>query len=74
VEESWTKLFIVGPLSCVDHPIGVGAKGEIFFLRNDKELVYLDLSTQTIVELGHKGDNFIYRVIIYKEKFFQLEE
>jgi hypothetical protein len=33
VEESWTKLFIVGPFSCVHHPIGVGAKGEIFFLR-----------------------------------------
>jgi hypothetical protein len=27
VEESWTKLFIVRPLSSVDRPIGVGVKG-----------------------------------------------
>jgi len=66
VEESWFKLFIVGPLSCVDRLIEVGAKGEIFFLREDKELVYLDLSTQAIVEVAYKGDNFIDRIIIYK--------
>ena len=30
VKESWTKLFIVGPLSCVAHPFGM-TKGKIFF-------------------------------------------
>ena len=32
VKESWTKLFIVGPLSCVERPFGVG-KGKIFFTK-----------------------------------------
>jgi hypothetical protein len=32
----------VGPLSGVQRPIGVGTKGEIFFLRKDEELVWLD--------------------------------
>jgi hypothetical protein len=33
VTESLTKLFIVGLLDCVEHPIGVGKKGDIFFRR-----------------------------------------
>ncbi|MCH83843.1 F-box protein [Trifolium medium] len=65
MEESWTKLLIVGPLSCVERPIGVGTKGEIFFIRKDEELVWLDLSTQMIDELGFKEED--YRIIIYKE-------
>jgi len=74
VEESWTKLFIVGPLSCVERPLGVGMKVEIFFLRKDKELVSLDLKTQMIEEVGFKEVNYIHRIIIYKEKFDQLDE
>jgi molecular chaperone HtpG len=74
VEESWTKLFIVGPLSCVERPLGVGTKGEIFFVRKDKELVWLDLSTQMIEEVGYKVVNYNNRITIYKEKFFLLEE
>jgi hypothetical protein len=29
VKELWTKLFIVGPLSCLEYPIGAGKKGNI---------------------------------------------
>ncbi|KAK7322623.1 hypothetical protein VNO77_26012 [Canavalia gladiata] len=29
VKESWTKLFTVGPLPCVEKPIGVGKKGNM---------------------------------------------
>jgi hypothetical protein len=39
VEESWAKHLIVVTLPCVDRPIGMGTKGEIFFKRNDSELV-----------------------------------
>ena len=67
VKESWTKLFIVGPLSCVEHPIGVGTKGEIFFIRKDNELVWLDLSTQIIEELGYKANSPYCKIIIYKQ-------
>jgi len=31
VKESWTKLFVVRPLDCVDHPIGSGNKDDMFF-------------------------------------------
>jgi len=67
MKESWTKLFIVGPLPCVERPMGVGKKGEIFFLRKDEELVWFDISTGMIEKLGFKLD--IYpkcRIIIYK--------
>jgi molecular chaperone HtpG len=67
VEASWTKLLTVGPLPCVERPIGVGSKGEIFFVRKDKELVWLDLSTQMIVELGFKGVGCSSRITMYKE-------
>jgi len=49
-------------------------KGEIFFVRKDKELVWLDLRTQMIEEVGYKVVNYINRITIYKEEFFQLEE
>jgi len=31
--ESWTKLFIVGPLPSMERPVGAGKKGDIFFLK-----------------------------------------
>jgi hypothetical protein len=43
----------------------VGTKGEIFILRKDKKLVCLDLSMQTVEELGYKKKDC--RIIIYKE-------
>ncbi|RDX86328.1 F-box/kelch-repeat protein, partial [Mucuna pruriens] len=57
VKESWIKLFIVGPLSYVDHPIGVGKKS-IFFIKEDEQLAWFDLNTQKIEELGIKGRRF----------------
>jgi len=65
IKEAWTKLFMVGPLSCIERPIGVGTKGEIFVVRQDKELVCLDLSTQRIVELAYKEVNSIDRIVMY---------
>ncbi|AES87534.1 putative F-box domain-containing protein [Medicago truncatula] len=61
IKESWTKLFNVGSLSCIERPIGVGMKGEIFVIREDKEVVCLDLSTQSVVELSYKEVNSIDR-------------
>jgi hypothetical protein len=72
-EKSWTKLLIVGPLSCVERPIGVGMKGEIVFVRKDKELVWLDLSTQMIAELGYKGGALPNKIIMYKESILAIE-
>jgi F-box interacting protein len=73
MKESWIKLLIVGPLFCVERPIKVGTKGEIFFVREDEELVWLDLSTQRITELGYKGANSCSRIIIYKDGILPIE-
>jgi len=72
MKESWTKLFILGPLSCIKRPIGVGMKGEIFFQRKDEELVWFDLSTQMIEELGYKARGCYTRIIIYKENILPI--
>lgn len=38
VKESWIKLFLVGPLSCVERPFRM-ENGKIFFTKKDEELV-----------------------------------
>ncbi|AET00948.1 hypothetical protein MTR_5g097730 [Medicago truncatula] len=35
VMESWTKIFTVGPLPCLDYPVGAGKKGDLFFRKKD---------------------------------------
>ncbi|KAK7401186.1 hypothetical protein VNO78_12507 [Psophocarpus tetragonolobus] len=67
VEESWTKLCVVGLEPSVERLIGVGKKGDIFFKMKDNELVKFDLSNQKIEELGIKGGRFDSLVIIYEE-------
>ncbi|KAI5408614.1 hypothetical protein KIW84_054453 [Lathyrus oleraceus] len=52
VKESWTKLFIIGSLPCLDHPIGAGNKGDIFFKSKEDEIVQVDLITQMVKKLG----------------------
>jgi len=42
MKKSWTILFTVGPLPCVEHHIGLGTKEEIFFIRRDREVVWFD--------------------------------
>jgi molecular chaperone HtpG len=67
VKESWTKVFIVDPLPCIEHPIGAGKKDDIFFRKNDEELVWFDLSTQMIGELGVKGREHCCYIVVYKD-------
>ncbi|XP_045822152.1 putative F-box protein At3g16210 [Trifolium pratense] len=66
VRESWTKLFIVGPLLGVEHPIGVGKRGNIFFRKENYKLAYLDLSTEIIEEIGIQGESHFCQIVIYK--------
>jgi hypothetical protein len=70
VKESWTKLFIVGPLPHVDSPIGAGKNGDIFFIKNDGELACFNLVTQTIKELGVEG--LMSEIVIYKESILSM--
>ncbi|CAK8534233.1 unnamed protein product [Lathyrus sativus] len=72
-KESWIKLFIVGPLPCIYHPIGAGNKGDIFFLSKDRKLVQFDLITQRIeiIDINYQLGN---KALLYKEVFLPVGE
>ncbi|KEH16628.1 putative F-box domain-containing protein [Medicago truncatula] len=74
VKESWTKLFIIGPLPCIEHPIGEGKNGDIFFRRKDGELVRFNLSTGVIDELGLKGESGCCQIVNYKQSSLPIEQ
>jgi len=72
VKESWVKIFIVELLPCIGHPIGTGKKGDIFFRKDDDELVWFDLSTLMIKELGVKGYKIWCHIAIYKDSLLPI--
>ncbi|CAI8600025.1 unnamed protein product [Vicia faba] len=68
VKESWTKLFIVGPLPCLQLPIGIGKKGNILIRKKDNELAWFDISRGTIDEIGVAAKSHG-KILFYKENF-----
>jgi molecular chaperone HtpG len=67
VKESWIKLMIIEPLSFVEHHIGVGKNGDIFFSKENGEYVSFNLRTQMIVEFGIKDQSNQSQLVIYEE-------
>ncbi|QCD79502.1 molecular chaperone HtpG [Vigna unguiculata] len=51
-KETWTKLFIFGPIQYIAFPIGTRNMGNILFQTHDDDLAWFDLSTHTIQKLG----------------------
>jgi len=45
VKESWTKLFVVGPLPYIKCFIGAGKNADIFFQKKDGRPISFDLGT-----------------------------
>ncbi|XP_058744971.1 putative F-box protein At3g16210 [Vicia villosa] len=79
VEESWFKLFTVGPLPCFERLLsfeifGVGKNGEIFFKNNDSELGWFDLNTNRINRLCFKAEEFDHRcqIVVYNKSMLSL--
>ncbi|XP_058758483.1 F-box/kelch-repeat protein At3g06240-like [Vicia villosa] len=72
VAESWTKLFDIRPLSCIEHPIGSGKKGNVFFRKDDDELACLDLSTGVVEDIGVKAESYRSQVVVYKKSFLSV--
>ncbi|MED6119270.1 hypothetical protein PIB30_010195 [Stylosanthes scabra] len=68
VNESWVKLFTVGPLSSIENVMGIGIHGDILLRKNDVELVSFDLGTQEIQEIGIKGLRHS-QTLIYEKNF-----
>jgi hypothetical protein len=56
VKESWTKLFVIGPLLNIRDVIGAENTGDLFFETKDGQLLYFDLSSQKTEEFGVKGN------------------
>ncbi|KEH24762.1 putative F-box associated interaction domain-containing protein [Medicago truncatula] len=73
VKESWDKIFTVELLPYIERPIGVGKKGDIFFRKDDDELVSSDLSIQMIKELDAKGCECWCYIAIYKDSLLPIE-
>jgi molecular chaperone HtpG len=67
VKESWTKLYIVCPLPCIERPITSGNKRYIFSNIEDGTLVCIDLSTLIVEQLNFEGYRFWGKTIIYKQ-------
>lgn len=68
VKESWTKLFVLGPVPCIGHPIGVRIKSVMFYLKEDEKIAWIDLSTQRIEEIGVKAESPAWlQIVTYKE-------
>lgn len=72
VKESWTKIFIIGPLPCIEHPIGEGENGDLFFRKKDDELVLFNLNTKKIKELGVKGNQHCCGIVLYKKNLLPI--
>ncbi|CAJ2636348.1 F-box protein CPR1-like [Trifolium pratense] len=71
VKESWIKLFIVGPVPSIKCPIGFGKKG-ICFKQNNDELVWIDINTQIIDEIGVRAEGYSFPMGIYKESLLSI--
>jgi len=73
IRESWINLFIVVPLPFGENPIGVGKKNnKVFFSKRHKDLVCVDLRSQTVETLGVKGDGFDCHVGKYTKSFLPI--
>jgi hypothetical protein len=73
VKESWTKIFIVGPLPSLEQLVGMGKKGDMFFKKKDGELVWFDLNTHIIKDLGVFTHSYYCKVVIHKENLLSFE-
>jgi len=75
VKESWIRLFHVEPLSCIEHPIGAGKKGNMFFIKNTDELACLDLATRpgVIEKIDVEVIQYEAQIVIYKENLHPIE-
>jgi molecular chaperone HtpG len=72
-KDSWTKLFVVGPMPCVEHPIGTWKNGNIFFRKENSELVWFDISTQKIENLGLKSQERFGKIVTYRKSHCLIE-
>ncbi|CAJ2633768.1 unnamed protein product [Trifolium pratense] len=62
-----------GFFPCLENPIGAGKKGDMLFRKKDGELVWCDLNTQMIEDLGVISRRFGCKIVIHKENILPFE-
>ncbi|CAJ2633590.1 unnamed protein product [Trifolium pratense] len=68
IKDSWTKLFIIGPLPSLWNPIGSAKKNKILFENTSGGLALFDLSNKTIEEICViPNPSFCITVVLHKE-------
>ena len=68
VEESWTKLITIGPLTQINRPLGFWKNEYSLFLENtDGQLVLYDFSTQEMTDLHIDGIPSSLQMLTYME-------
>jgi F-box interacting protein len=68
VEESWTKLITIGPLTQINRPLGFWKNEYSLFLENtDRQLVLYDFSTQEMTDLHIDGIPSSLQMLTYME-------
>ncbi|XP_058746690.1 putative F-box protein At3g20705 [Vicia villosa] len=72
VKESWAKLFVVGLSPDFKCCIGAGRNGKMLFIKEDKKLVWFDLSTGMIDEIGVKAVSFRWNILFQRESILSI--
>ena len=72
-KETWTKLFIFGPIQYIAFPIGTRNMGNILFQTHDDDLAWFDLSTHTIQKLGVNVHGGYSQLAVYKKSLITIE-
>ncbi|WVY96364.1 hypothetical protein V8G54_028515 [Vigna mungo] len=72
-KETWTKLFIFGPIPYIRFPIGIRNMGNILFQTDDGDLAWFDLSTHTLQKLGVNVHGCFSQLVVYKKSLIRIE-
>ncbi|CAJ2633592.1 unnamed protein product [Trifolium pratense] len=67
IKDSWTKLFIIGPLPPLWNPIGSAKKNKILFQNKYGGLALFDLSNKTIEEICVIPNTTFCKTVLHKE-------
>jgi molecular chaperone HtpG len=67
IKDSWTKLFIIGPLPRFWYPIGAVKKNKILFRQIYGGLALFDLSNKTFEEIGVIPNCTFCKTVLHKE-------
>ncbi|XP_004509905.3 putative F-box protein At3g16210 [Cicer arietinum] len=67
VKESWIRLFEVDVMSCVNRPLTIGYKGNLFFLKKDGKAACFDLTTGVFEDIDSHRGGLIGQIIVYKK-------